>query len=386
MEYRDQGVKSFAVYPGAVLTKLSISFASWLPNGTQVFTQTADLSAWSYVRMALSSEDWLSSCFFNVTTGLEEVMKLKTKIIEQDAFKNTLALPFGYPHLFCQVGFRIELIGIYVLRNTKLTASLQLLEHPRVTGGGTGLGLAAAKAFAQTGAKIFISSRRAATLETAKAEIESIGGEVDFTTVDVTDSKSVEAGVAAAIKRFGKIDIVIANAGKDGETGKKLAEFNPEDWWSTVEASLKGSYFTVHATLPHLVASKGYIVLLSSSLAQMRVPGNSPYNIAKHSIIRLAEWIDTEYRDQGVKSFAVHPGAVLTELSTPFANWLPNGKQVFKQTPDLSAWSYVRLTSGSEDWLSGRFFNVTTDLDEVAKLKAKIIEQDAFKNRLALPF
>ncbi|KAG8860083.1 hypothetical protein FRB96_004106 [Tulasnella sp. 330] len=248
-----------------------------------------------------------------------------------------------------------------------------------ITGGGTGLGLAAAKAFAQTGAKIFISSRRAATLEKAKTEIESIGGEVDFATVDVTDLKSVEAGVAAVVKRFGKIDIVIANAGKDGELGKKLAEFDPEDWWSTVEASLKGSYFTVHAALPHLVASKGYIILLSSSLAQKRVPGNSHYNIAKHSIIRLAEWIDMEYRDQGVKSFAVHPGAVLTELSTPFATWIPKGKHIFRQPPDLSAWSYVRLTSGTEDWLSGRFFDVTTDLDEVAKLKAKIIEQDAFK-------
>lgn len=82
------------------------------------------------------------------------------------------------------------------------------------------MGLAAAKAFAQTGAKIFLSSRRAATLEKAKAEIESLGGEVGFATVDVTDSKSVEAGVAAAVKRFGKIDIVIANAGKDGEPGK----------------------------------------------------------------------------------------------------------------------------------------------------------------------
>ncbi|KAG8890408.1 hypothetical protein FRB98_008443 [Tulasnella sp. 332] len=73
-----------------------------------------------------------------------------------------------------------------------------------VTGGGTGLGLAPAKAFAHAGAKIFISSLQASTLEKAKTEIESIGSEVDFVTVDVTDSKSVEAGVGAAVKRFGK--------------------------------------------------------------------------------------------------------------------------------------------------------------------------------------
>ncbi|KAG9012811.1 hypothetical protein FRB93_001365 [Tulasnella sp. JGI-2019a] len=255
-----------------------------------------------------------------------------------------------------------------------------------ITGGGTGLGLAAAKAFAQSGAKIFLSARRAATLEKAKAEIEALhGGDVGFAAADVTDAKSVEAATAAAIKRFGKIDIVLASAGKDSEMGKKLGDFDVEEWWSTVEVNLKGSYLTAHAMLPHLVASKGYIILLSSVLAQLRVPGGSAYNIAKHSINRLAEWIDIEYRGQGVKSFAIHPGAVLTDLSTPFAQWLPNGKDVFTQTPELSAWTHVRLTSGAEDWLSGRFLDVTVDLDELAKLKTKIVEQDALKNRLALP-
>ncbi|KAG9006941.1 hypothetical protein FRB94_014776 [Tulasnella sp. JGI-2019a] len=121
-------------------------------------------------------------------------------------------------------------------------------------------------------------------------------------------------------------------------------------------------------------------------MAQLRVPGGSAYNIAKHSINRLAEWIDIEYSEQGVKSFAIHPGAVLTELSTPFAQWLPNGKEVFTQTPELSAWTYVRLTCGMDDWLSGRYLDATMDLDKLVKLKTKIVEQDALKNRLALPF
>ncbi|KAG9038042.1 hypothetical protein FRB95_002970 [Tulasnella sp. JGI-2019a] len=104
----------------------------------------------------------------------------------------------------------------------------------------------------------------------------------------------------------------------------------------------------------------------------------------RHSIRCLCFWL--EYRGQGVKSFAVHPGAVLTDLSSGLANWLPNGKtEVFTQSSELSAWTYVRLTSESEDWLSGRFVDVTADLDELAKLKTKIVEQDALKNRLALP-
>jgi len=254
-----------------------------------------------------------------------------------------------------------------------------------LTGGGTGLGLAAAKAFSQTGAKVFLAARRTDPLQAAKTEIEVLGGEVDFAVVDVTDPKSVQAGVDAAIKRFGKIDIVIANAGRDKEPGEKIADSDIDDWWTCVESSLKGSFLTAHSTLPHLATTKGYIIFLSSVLAQSRIPGGSAYNIAKHSLNRLAEWVDIEYRDQGVKSFAVHPGGVSTDLTRKLKEAIPGGDKIFSQSPNLSAWSYVRLTSGSEDWLSGRYVDTTWGLDEVTRLKEKIVEQDALKNRLALP-
>ena len=91
-----------------------------------------------------------------------------------------------------------------------------------VTGGATGLGLASAKAFVASGAKVFIAARRIGPLESAKAELEKLGGEVGIATVDVTQEASVDAGVAAVVKRFGKIDIVIANAGRDlDEPGKR---------------------------------------------------------------------------------------------------------------------------------------------------------------------
>lgn len=72
-------------------------------------------------------------------------------------------------------------------------------------------------------------------------------------------------------------------------------------------------------------------------------------------------------------------------MSESVANTVFKGMNLFDQTPELSAWTEVRLTSGSEDWLSGRFINVTWDLDELATKKEKIVEDDALKNRLALP-
>ncbi|KAG8906659.1 hypothetical protein FRB99_006360 [Tulasnella sp. 403] len=255
-----------------------------------------------------------------------------------------------------------------------------------ITGGATGLGLAAAKAFSQSGAKVFIAARRVSKLEAAKAEIEAAGGEADFAVVDVIDPASVKAGIDAAVKRFGRLDIVIANAGGHPDTDKKITESDPDDWWSCMESSLKGTYLTAHAALPELVKTgNGYFIVLSSALAQVRIPGGSSYNIAKLSLTRFADWVDIEYRGQGVKAFAVHPGAVATDLSDSLANTTFAGIPVFTHSPNLSAWSYVRLTSGSEDWLSGRFVDLTWNLDEISTLKEKILEQDALKARLALP-
>lgn len=92
-----------------------------------------------------------------------------------------------------------------------------------------------------------------------------------------------------------------------------------------------------------------------------------------------------EYKAEGVKAFAVHPGAVATDLSAGLTNTTFKGVPVFTHSPNLSAYTYVRLTSGSEDWLSGRFFDSTWNLDEISKLKEQIVDQDALKNRLALP-
>lgn len=89
-----------------------------------------------------------------------------------------------------------------------------------VTGAGTGLGLCAAKAFSRCGAKVYLTGRRPEPLEAAKAEIVASGGEADFTQMDVTDPKSVSAGVRAAVERFGKIDIVIANASRIPHPGQ----------------------------------------------------------------------------------------------------------------------------------------------------------------------
>ncbi|KIO34547.1 hypothetical protein M407DRAFT_240434 [Tulasnella calospora MUT 4182] len=255
-----------------------------------------------------------------------------------------------------------------------------------ITGGATGIGLETAKAFAASGANVFIVGRRLPQLEAAKAEIEKLGAKVGIASVDVTKYESLKAGASAAVELFGRIDIVVANAGRYPETQKKLGDYAPEDWVSCMDSNVQGTFFTLHATLPELVKTgNGYFIALSSSLAQTRIPGESAYNISKHAVNRLTEWIDIEYKKDGVKAFSIHPGSILTDVSKPLAESTFKDLNIFTQSPKLFAWTAVRLASGSEDWLSGRFFDATWNLDEIEKLKAKIVDQDVLKNRLALP-
>lgn len=72
-------------------------------------------------------------------------------------------------------------------------------------------------------------------------------------------------------------------------------------------------------------------------------------------------------------------------MSARVVGYMPAIKGLIVDSPRLSAWTYVRLTSGSEDWLSGRYVDANASLDEISKVKEKIVEQDALKNRLALP-
>ncbi|KAG9049707.1 hypothetical protein FS837_009352 [Tulasnella sp. UAMH 9824] len=199
-----------------------------------------------------------------------------------------------------------------------------------ITGASKGLGLESAKAFAASGASVFISARSVDALAKLKAEIEAeYKVPVAYTAIDVSKEESVKTAVAKAVETFGKIDIVVSNAG-GGEANGTIGEMSVDTWWESIDLNLKGTFTVATYTIPELRKTQGYILLLSSALAQIRLPGGSSYNLAKLATI-------------------------------------------------------LRLTSGSEDWLSGRFFDSTWGLDEVAKQKEAILEEDALKIRLALP-
>ncbi|KZS96636.1 NAD(P)-binding protein [Sistotremastrum niveocremeum HHB9708] len=266
-----------------------------------------------------------------------------------------------------------------------------------ITGASRGIGAETVKAFARAGALgLILASRTLPALQQIKKEIfEELQSDpsgqydpnlrIETYTTDVSSVSQVRSMVDQAFEVFGRLDIVINNAGYMSSWAP-IADHDPETWWYTYEVNIRGAFNVAHYTLPKLVESKGHIVLLSSTGAQLRVYGSSAYASSKHTTNRLAELVTLEYAEKGVKSFAFHPGAILTDLARSASEVveLVEGGHVVEDTLALPANALVRLTSGTEDWLSGRYIAANWDLDDVNGMKDKILSEELLINKLAV--
>jgi len=133
-------------------------------------------------------------------------------------------------------------------------------------------------------------------------------------------------------------------------------------------------------SIPHLKATKGYIVAISSLAAQTRWPFTSAYGTSKHALGRFVEFIALENPD--VKALALHPGAIKTDMAE--LTGVPQDMLV--DSLQLPAATLLRLTSGRMDWLTSRYVSSNWDLDQVEKeWKKKIISENALVSKLAVP-
>ncbi|KAJ7741379.1 NAD-P-binding protein [Mycena metata] len=251
-----------------------------------------------------------------------------------------------------------------------------------ITGGSRGIGREIAIFYARAGASVSIVARTESTLNAVKSHIlsETPSAQVITFAADVVDTRAMEAAVGAALVAFGKLDIVIASAGKADRWDTSLTDCDPEAWWSTVETNLRGVYNIFHFAVPELSKTRGYCIALGSASAQYRYPCGSPYIISKHALNRLTEYIPIE--NPAVKAFTLDPGAIKTDMTA----LNPAAAPYLIDTLALPAATCLRLTSGREDWLSGRYLSANWNLDEVEEVwKASILREDALVNRLHIP-
>jgi NAD(P)-dependent dehydrogenase (short-subunit alcohol dehydrogenase family) len=185
-----------------------------------------------------------------------------------------------------------------------------------VTGALTGIGRAAATAFAIDGANVVVSGRRPDAGEALAAELRGRGGEVEFIAADVRHEPEVQQLVDATVARFGRLDVVVNNAGLDGEM-VPFAGVTPESYAATFDTNVLGTLLGIkHALRVMEPQRSGAIVNVSSIYGQKGFPLNAPYVASKLAIIGLTRAAALEGAPHGVRVNAVAPGPCRPPCST----------------------------------------------------------------------
>jgi 3-oxoacyl-[acyl-carrier protein] reductase len=184
-----------------------------------------------------------------------------------------------------------------------------------VTGGGRGIGAAIALKLAEMGAITVLCGRRRAPLEAAAAAISSAGGKAEVRECDVTDLRSVEAVAAYVEQTFGRIDILINNAGVGGFS-RPLHEMLPDSWDQIVNTNLRGVYYCIRSFAPMMIrARQGHIINISSLAGKNPLPNGAAYAASKWGLNGLSYSVAEELRAYNIRVAVVCPGSVDTELS-----------------------------------------------------------------------
>lgn len=186
-----------------------------------------------------------------------------------------------------------------------------------ITGASSGIGEATAKVLVQNGAKVVLSARREDRLQALAAQL---GENAAYLKSDVTSLEDMQALAALAKQRFGKIDVLFANAGI--MPGSNLSQLKVQDWMDMVDINIKGVLNAMAAVLPEFFAQKsGQIVVTSSVAGTKSVPGNAVYCGTKHFVRAMLDSFRAESVMEGsnIRTTTIYPGAIQTELLNTIA-------------------------------------------------------------------
>lgn len=229
-----------------------------------------------------------------------------------------------------------------------------------ITGGGTGIGAACAKVFAQEGAAIVITGRRKDLLEVVVKDIEKAKGRALAVAGSVTDEAHVQAAVAQAARTYGKLDILVNNAGV-GAFGKLLHETDEATWNEMLSINLTGTYRMIKAAVPEMIkAGGGSIVNVSTIASLVGIPMLAAYSASKGGMDALTRCVAMDYAQQKIRCNSVCPGLV----NTPMASGLIENKDALAQimtayplgrygTPEEVAKLILYLASDESAWMTG---------------------------------
>jgi 3-oxoacyl-[acyl-carrier protein] reductase len=197
-----------------------------------------------------------------------------------------------------------------------------------ITGGSKGIGYGIAKLLLDKGMKVAITSRSLKAAQDAATALSDDESKVFASESDVSSFSSEQKAVQAVIDHFGKLDVLIANAG--------VGHFAPidtlteEDWKDTIDTNLTGVFNSVKACIEHLKKTKGYIITIASLAGTNFFENGAAYNASKFGLVGFTQAVMLDLRKYGIKVSTIMPGSVATH----FNNHTPNEGDTWKIQPE----------------------------------------------------
>jgi NADP-dependent 3-hydroxy acid dehydrogenase YdfG len=182
-----------------------------------------------------------------------------------------------------------------------------------ITGASSGLGEATARHLASLGASVVLGARREDRIRSLAGELTSNGGKAIAIATDVTDREQVKRLVEMAAKTYGRVDVMINNAGLMPQS--PLERLKIDDWDRMIDVNIKGVLYGIAAALPVMKQQKsGHIINVSSVAGHKVRAGGAVYSATKHAVLALSEGLRQEVKPYNIRTTVISPGAVATEL------------------------------------------------------------------------
>ena len=220
-----------------------------------------------------------------------------------------------------------------------------------ITGASQGLGRALALAYAKEGAQVVVNSRSEESIRPVAEEAESTSAEVLALAADVSKSADVEKLVGAAVERFGKIDVLVNNAGVLGPR-VAIVEYPEDEWRQVIDANLTGPFLVSKAVIQHMPEGGSIVNVVSGVSIEGRSEWGA-YAVSKFGVEGLTQILAAELEERGIRVNAVDPGGMRTEMR---AAAYPEEDPMTRITPEENTEVFLYLASDESKGVTGNRF------------------------------
>jgi glucose 1-dehydrogenase len=233
-----------------------------------------------------------------------------------------------------------------------------------VTGGSSGLGRAIALRFADEGARVVVGDVTSEPREGGETTAELLGERGMHLDADVSRADDVDRLVSAAVEQYGRLDVMVCNAGISGRYSKSLLETTEEDWDAIMAVNLRGVFLCCKRAIGEMVGqepigeARGRVIIISSQHGMIGPPGHVAYAVSKGGLVNLTHQLAVDYARRGILVNAVAPGKILTgspEQQDPETLAYSNARTPFPRLgrPDDVAGAVLFLASDDSGYVSG---------------------------------